>query len=77
LQEIHKCRLIGPSPIYYFLKEVARGEERARVLLISFIFSFFTTLLLSKSASPIRQFIFIFLNLVTPGLRRSKVGASF
>jgi hypothetical protein len=33
-------------------KEVARGGERTRVLSISFIFSFFTTLPLSHSGSP-------------------------
>jgi hypothetical protein len=33
-------------------KEVARGGERTRVLLVSFIFSFFTTLPLSHSGSP-------------------------
>jgi hypothetical protein len=38
--------------MYIFFKEVARGGERTRVLLISFIFSFFTTLLLSHSGSP-------------------------
>jgi hypothetical protein len=37
---------------YKLKKEVARGGERTRVLLISFIFSFFTTLPLSHSGSP-------------------------
>jgi hypothetical protein len=36
----------------YFLKENARGGEQTRVLLISIIFSFFTTLPLSHSGSP-------------------------
>jgi hypothetical protein len=34
-------------------KEVARGGEQTQVLWISFIFSFFTTLPLSHSGSPI------------------------
>jgi hypothetical protein len=39
--------------VFVFLKkEVARGGERTRVLSISFIFSFFTTILLSHSGSP-------------------------
>jgi hypothetical protein len=37
---------------FFFLKEVARGGERTRVLSISFIFTFFTTLPLSPSGSP-------------------------
>jgi hypothetical protein len=36
----------------FFKKEVARGGERTRVLSISFIFSFLTTLLLNHSGSP-------------------------
>jgi hypothetical protein len=35
----------------FFLKEVARGGEQTRVLSISFIFSFFTTLTLSHSGT--------------------------
>jgi hypothetical protein len=38
-----------------FFKEIARGGERTRVLSISFIFSFFTTLPLSHSGSPFKQ----------------------
>jgi hypothetical protein len=38
----------------FLKKEVARGGERTQVLLISFIFSFFTTLPLSHSGSPKR-----------------------
>jgi hypothetical protein len=36
----------------HFLKEVGRGKEQTRVLSISFIFSFITTLPLSHSGSP-------------------------
>jgi hypothetical protein len=36
----------------FFKKEVARGGERTRVLSISFIFSFSTTLPLCHSGSP-------------------------
>jgi hypothetical protein len=36
----------------FFKKEVARGGERTRVLLISFIFTFFITLPLNHSGSP-------------------------
>jgi hypothetical protein len=36
----------------FLKKEIARGGERTRVLLISFIFSFFATLPLSHSGSP-------------------------
>jgi hypothetical protein len=47
-------------PFVLFLKkEVARGGERTRVLSISFIFSFFTTLPLSHSGSP-----FVLLNII-------------
>jgi hypothetical protein len=42
----------GSPTILYFFKEVARGGERTRVLSISFILSFFTTLPLSHSGSP-------------------------
>jgi hypothetical protein len=38
----------------FLKKEVARGGEGTQVLLISFIFSFFTTLPLSHSGSPKR-----------------------
>jgi hypothetical protein len=38
--------------LIHFLKEVAWGGERTRVLSISFIFSNFTTLPLSHSGSP-------------------------
>jgi hypothetical protein len=38
---------------FHFFKEVARGGEQIRVLLISFIFSFFATFPLSHSGSPI------------------------
>jgi hypothetical protein len=38
---------------FFLKKEVARGGERTRVLSISFIFSFFTTLPLSHSGSPV------------------------
>jgi hypothetical protein len=39
----------------FFKKEVARGGEQTRVLSISFIFSFFTTLPLSHSGSPVLE----------------------
>jgi hypothetical protein len=39
----------------FFKKEVARGGEQTQVLLISFTFSFFTTLPLSQSGSPKMQ----------------------
>jgi hypothetical protein len=38
--------------MFFLKKEVARGGEQTRVLSISFIFSFFTTLPLSHSGSP-------------------------
>jgi hypothetical protein len=47
-----------PPECYFILfysikkKQVARGGERTRVLSISFIFSFFTSLPLSHSGSP-------------------------
>jgi hypothetical protein len=43
---------VNKSVLGIFLKEVARGGEQTRVLSISFIFSFFTTLPLSHSVSP-------------------------
>jgi hypothetical protein len=55
-----------------FFKEVARGGERTRVLLISFIFSFFTTLPLSNSGSPMMiDYFGIFCH--TESMRVSKI----
>jgi hypothetical protein len=55
------CNFVGtklkkPFKCHNFFKEVARGGERTRVLSISFIFSFFTTLPLSHSDSQMSQF---------------------
>jgi hypothetical protein len=49
--ELDRCRQdqVGQG---YFFKEVVRVGERTRDLSISFIFSFFTTLLMSHSGSP-------------------------
>jgi hypothetical protein len=51
LSQIHP-QIQRELKLFFFFKEVARDGERTRVLLISFIFSIFTTLPLSRSGSP-------------------------
>jgi hypothetical protein len=54
---MNSCSLLAFS---FLKKEVARGGERPRVLSISFIFSFFTTLPLSHSGSPSVSIFYLF-----------------
>jgi hypothetical protein len=53
----------------FYYKEVARGGERTRVLSISFIFPFFTTLPLSHSGPDMA---FCFMPDVKPPARRGR-----